>query len=48
MQKVLTFFSKNFSVYAISNDQSFNDMLPNNIVNFEQLDPDFPVQICCA
>ena len=33
------FFSKNISVYAIYNDQSFNDMLTNNIVSFEQLGP---------
>ena len=33
------FFSKNISVYAIFNDQSFNDMLANDIVSFEQLDP---------
>ena len=33
------FFSKNFSVYAVFNDQSFNDMLTNNIVSFEQLGP---------
>ena len=39
MQKVLTFFSKNISVYAIFNDQNFNDMLTNNIVSFEQLCP---------
>ena len=37
MQKLLTFFSKNISIYAIFNDQSFNDMLTNNIVSFEQL-----------
>ena len=35
MQKLLTFFSKNISVFAIFNDQSFNDMLPNNISSFE-------------
>ena len=35
------FFSKNISVYAIFNDQSFNDMLTNDIVSFEQLGPDF-------
>ena len=29
------FFSKNISVYAIFNDQSFNDMLTNDIVSFE-------------
>ena len=40
MQKLLTFFfSKNISVYAIFNDQSFNNMLTNDIVSFEQLDP---------
>ena len=33
------FFSKNISVYAIFNDQRFNDMLTNDIVSFEQLDP---------
>ena len=31
------FFSKNIIVYAIFNDQSFNDMLTNDIVSFEQL-----------
>ena len=40
MQKLLTFFSKNISVYTIFNDQSFIDMLTNDIVNFEQLGPD--------
>ena len=40
MQKLLIFFSKNISVYAIFNDQSFNDMLSNNIISFEQLGPD--------
>ena len=33
------FFSKNNSVYAIFNDQSFNDTLTNVIVSFEQLGP---------
>ena len=33
------FFSKKISVYAIFNDQSFNDTLTNYIVSFEQLDP---------
>ena len=32
-------FSKNNSVYAIFNDQSFNDTLSNEIVSFEQLGP---------
>ena len=37
MQKLLTFFffSKNINVYAILNDQSFNDTLTNDIVGFE-------------
>ena len=41
MQKLLTFFSKKkkTSVYAIFNDQSFNDTLTNDIVSFEQLGP---------
>ena len=34
------FFSKNISIYAILNDQRFNDTLTNNIVNFEQLGPE--------
>ena len=33
------FIGKNISIYAIYNDQSFNDMLTNHIVSFEQLDP---------
>ena len=33
-------FSKNISIYAISNDQSFNDTLTNDIVSFEQLGPE--------
>ena len=40
MQKLLTFLvSKNISVYAIINDQNFNDTLTNDIVSFEQLGP---------
>ena len=35
------FFSKNISVYAIFNDQGFNNMLTNDIVSFEQLGPDY-------
>ena len=31
------FLSKNITVYAIFNDQSFNNTLTNNIVSFEQL-----------
>ena len=42
MQTLLTFFfsTKNISIYAIFNDQSFNDTLTNDIVSFEQLGPD--------
>ena len=35
------FFSKNISIYAIFNDQSFNNTLTNNIVSFEQLGAEF-------
>ena len=31
------FFSKNISVYAIFNDQSFKDTSTNDIVSFEQV-----------
>ena len=31
------FSAKNISIYAIFNDQSFNDMLTNDIISFEQL-----------
>ena len=34
------FFSKNISVYAIFNYQSFNNTLTNDIVSFEQLGPE--------
>ena len=34
------FFSKNINVYAIFNDQSFNDALTYDIVSFEQLGPE--------
>ena len=34
------FFSKSISVYAIFNDQSFNDTLTKDIVSFKQLGPD--------
>ena len=40
MQKLLTFFSKNISIYAILNDQSLNYMLTNDTVSFEQLGAD--------
>ena len=34
------FFSKNTSINAIFNDQSFNDTLTNDIFSFEQLGPE--------
>ena len=37
--KAIHFFSKNISIYAISNDQSFNEILANDIVSIEQLGP---------
>ena len=41
MQKLLTFFvSKNINVYAIVNDQSFNDTFIYDIFSFEQMGPD--------
>ena len=33
-------FSKNISIYAIFNDQIFNDTLTNDIVSFKQLGPE--------
>ena len=39
MQKLLTFFSAKIFTYAISNDQSFNDMLTNDVISFDQLGP---------
>ena len=35
------FFSKDITIYATFNNQSFNDTLTNDIVSFEQLGPDF-------
>ena len=53
MQKLLTFYSKNISIYVIFCDQNFNDRLTNDIVGFEQLgprhtngDPYFFTRIC--
>ena len=40
MQKLPTSFGKNVSVYAIFNDQRFNDTLTIDIVSFEHLGPD--------
>ena len=45
MQKLLTFFSKNISIYAIFNDQSFNDTITNDIVSFEQLGPALQIRL---
>ena len=37
MQKLHTFFQKkNINIYAIFNDQSFNNTLTNDIISFEQ------------
>ena len=46
------FCSKNISIYVIYNDQSFNNMLINNIVSFEQLGPGYSSNLllwipCC-
>ena len=38
--KATHIFQQNISIYAIFNDQSFNDTLTNDIVSFEQLVPD--------
>ena len=37
--KEIHIFSKNISLYAIFDYQSFNDKLTNDIVSFEQLGP---------
>ena len=34
------FFSKNIIIYAIFDDQRFNNTLTNDIISFEQLGPD--------
>ena len=40
MQMLLIIFSaKNICIYAIFNDQSFNNILTNDIVSFEQRGP---------
>ena len=36
----LHFFSKNISIYAIFDDQSFNDTLTKDIVSIEHLGPE--------
>ena len=41
MYQIHRFFCwKNISVYAIFNDQSFNNKLTNDIFSFEQLGPE--------
>ena len=40
MHKLLTFFSKNNSVYTVFNGQSSIDTLVNDIVSFKQLGPE--------
>ena len=40
MQKLLTCFQQNVSIYAIFNDKNFDDTLTKDIVSFEQLGPD--------
>ena len=40
MQMLLTFFQLNISIYAIYNDQSFNNILTNDTVSFKQMGPD--------
>ena len=40
------FFSKNISLYAVFNDQSFNNILTNDIVIFEQLGSIDLAKIC--
>ena len=41
------FFSKNVSGYAIFKDQSFTDMLINDVVSFEQLGPEVFIADTC-
>ena len=38
------FFCKNISIYAIFNNQSFNDTFTNDIISFEQLGPGHQVR----
>ena len=38
-----SFSAKDITVYAIFNNQSFNDTLTNDIVSFEQLGPECAV-----
>ena len=45
--KLLIFFSKTIRVYAIFNDQSFNDILTNDMVSFEHLGPVYCNNVIC-
>ena len=40
LQKLLTFFSKKFQHICVLLNINFNESLTNNIVSFEQLDPE--------
>ena len=40
LQKLLTFFSKKFQHMCVSLNVNFNESLTNDIVSFEQLDPE--------
>ena len=40
LQKLLTFFSKKFQHICVSLDVNFNESLTNDVISFEQMDPD--------
>ena len=42
LQKLLTFFQQKISVYLRITRLNFNESLTNDIVSFEQLDPEIP------
>ena len=44
LQKLLTFFSKKFWHICVSLDLSFNELLTNDVVSFEQLGPGWQCQ----
>ena len=44
--KATHIFSKNINIYAIINDESFNDTLTNDIVSFEKLGPGLEFKGC--
>ena len=46
MQKLSHFFSKNISIYAIFNDQRFNEVLTNDMVSLnKQLGPGLYLEV---